>query len=136
MAVLNGSKVILKFNDAVSAGVQLVGGQRSVSFSANNALIDISNKDSANTDFMGGRYSETVNLSAFYVIGDAGYAYLQTAVRTGASLTMERWQADTNALSPALSESATCFVTSLGENYSAEGAGEVDVTLQVSGAWS
>lgn len=135
MAVLNGSKVILKVNDAGSTGLELIGGQRNVSFSANNALIDISNKDSANTDFMGGRYSETISLSAFYVIGDNGYGYLQAAVRSGASLSIERWQANTNADAAVLSETATCFVTSLGENYSAEGAGEVDVTLQVSGAW-
>tara|TARA_B110001454_G_C12636245_1_gene399214 strand:- start:311 stop:721 length:411 start_codon:yes stop_codon:yes gene_type:complete len=135
MAILNGSQVILKADDAAATAVSLIGGQKNVTFNSNNELINISDKNSRNSNFIGGLFNETISLSSFYVVDDAAFAYLQTAVRTGVTVSIERWQGETNADTPAKSETADCFVSSITESFAHDGAGDVEVSLQVTGAW-
>lgn len=107
-----------------------VGGQRNVSFNAEQSVIDTSAKGDAESTFIAGRTTHTVDLDALYINSNTAYDALSTAMEDQTSVTLHRYR------NGSWVASATAFVTSLSRSHPDMEVATVTASLQISGTWS
>lgn len=132
MPEINGSTILLQINVGTpgSPTYETLGSQSNVTFEETTEEIDVSSKDSRNFKGLPGAYKATFTAEAFFVPSETRYAKLKDAMRTGATLKVQRQYAG----SPV--ESADCIITSLSEGFPREGAATVSISGTVVGAWA
>lgn len=128
---LNGADVLLYVNLGTDDDPNwaVVGSQRDVTFDESTDEIDVSSKDSRARRVLAGRYGATVSLDALYVPSDEAYLALQSAMRTGSQITIQRQE------SGAAVEYADAVVTGLSHGMPDQGEATVSIDLTIDGEW-
>lgn len=121
---ISGSDVVLY------VGSDPVGYQRDVTFEEATENIDVSSKEERAQRVLAGRYSATVSLEALFVPSDTAYAALQTAMRSGTTVTIARYKDGAEV------EHATAVVNTLSEAFPDQDGATVSVSLTVDGEWT
>jgi hypothetical protein len=120
----NGDDVLI-YADGTS-----IGGQRNVSLNSEMTVIDTSAKGDAESTFIAGRTTHSIDLDGLYINGNTAWDQLSSAMENQVSITLERYR---NA---AFVASATAYVTSLSRSHPDMDVATVSVSLQISGTWS
>lgn len=120
----NGDDVV------IYVGANQVAGERNVSFNSEMTVIDTSAKGDAESTFIAGRTTHTLDLDGLYVNGDSAWDDLSSAMEGQTSVTLQRYR---NATFVA---SATAYVTSLNRSHPDMDVATVSISLQITGTWS
>ena len=131
---INGAQLILRVDGSD------VAYQRDVSFDGKNKLIDTSNKLSGRrATYLVGRQDEDIKLDYLFS-DDASYAALQTAFRTGATISVAKFMTDDTNPSQTSSftvvETADAVITDLSEKFKDQDAAMATVGIKISGNWA
>lgn len=129
---MNGSDVLLLVNLGTedSPDWAIVGSQRDVTFDESTEEIDVSSKDSRARRVIPGRYGSTISLDGLYVPDCSAYAALQSAMRLGNLIQIQRQE------SGAALEYAYAVVTGLSSGMPDQGEATVSTDLTIDGKWS
>jgi len=120
----NGDDVV------IYVGGKQVGGERNVSMNAEMTVIDTSAKGDAESTFIAGRTTHTIDLEGLYINNDSAWDDLSAAMEAQTSVTLERYR------NGAFVASATAFVVSLNRSHPDMDVANVTASFQISGTWS
>lgn len=129
---INGADVLLRANTGTSETPVWtdVGAQRDATIEKQANMIDASHKGDDDEILLSGRRSSTMTLDAVYVPGDAAYAALLAAYKTGAKIKVRVRESGSDT------EEAEAFIESLSLNHPDQDVSTVSLTLRVTDGWA
>jgi hypothetical protein len=120
----NGDDVVIYI------GANQIGGEKNVSINAEMSVIDTSAKGDAESTFISGRTTHTLDLDGLYINADSAWDDLSGAMEAQTSVTLMRYRNLTFVAS------ATAYVTSLNRSHPDMDVATVSASFQISGTWS
>lgn len=120
----NGDDVV------IYVGANAVGSQKNVSLNAEMTVIDSSAKGDAESTFIAGRTTHTVDFDGLYVNADSAWDDLSAAMEGQTSVTLMRYR------NSSFVASATAYVTSLNRTHPDMEVATVTASFTISGTWS
>ncbi|MGA9723306.1 MAG: phage tail tube protein [Candidatus Binatus sp.] len=131
MDTRNGSAILVLVQTASGPNVYTsVASQMGAKFSRKGKTIDVSDKSIVDNQYLPGDRDSTITLDSIYVPTDAGVQALKASFDTGATLIVERQE------NGVVTEYATCFVSSIDEDFQRSSASKYNCVLQRTGAWT